>query len=162
MFFQKSRHYKSWPYSIELLYAGRNSDFIFKLNLLIRNRFQKTIIYYWMRVAVCDPHLYASFCSGYVGRLRDCAVPRSRGHGPNGQRYVPILYGEQIGNHMLRVQIRLYIWPVLTLKPIFQGHPFSETTVNGMLIFVAKRSEISVNVCMGANGNPYPVRSNPP
>jgi len=27
----------------------------------------------------------------------------------------------------------LYIWPVLTLIPIFQGHPFSETTINGVL-----------------------------
>ena len=81
---------------------------------------------------------------------------------PNGQSQVPIVYVKQIGNRMLRVQIRLYIWPVLTLKPIFQGHPFLETTVNGMFIFVAKRSEISANVCMGANRNPYPVSSNPP
>ncbi len=35
--------------------------------------------------------------------------------------------GEQIGNHMLPVQICFQICPVLTLKPIFQGHPFSET-----------------------------------
>jgi len=29
---------------------------------------------------------------------------------------------------MLRVQIRLYISPVLVLKPTIQGHPFSNTT----------------------------------
>ena len=36
------------------------------------------------------------------------------------------MYGEQIGNHMLQVQISHYVWPGLTLKLTIQGDQFSK------------------------------------
>ncbi len=62
---------------------------------------------------------------------------------------------------MLRVQIRLYIWPMLTLKPIIQGHPFSDTAHSNKWRVVAKRSEIGVHIVWGANRKPYAASSNP-
>jgi len=61
---------------------------------------------------------------------------------------------------MLRVQISLYISPVLTLKPKIQGHPFSDTAHSDKWCFVPKRSEICAHNVCGAKRQPYAVSSN--
>jgi len=61
---------------------------------------------------------------------------------------------------MLRVQIRVYISPELTLKPIFQGHPFPDLAHSDKWRVVAKRSEISAHSVRGANRKPYAASSN--
>jgi len=70
------------------------------------------------------------------------------------------LYGEQIGNYMLRFQIRLYILPVLTLKHTNRDNPFSDTAHSDKWHVVAKRSEISAHIVLRANRKPYTASSN--
>jgi len=62
---------------------------------------------------------------------------------------------------MLRVQIRLYIWPMLTFKPTIQGHPFPGTAGSDRWRVAAKRSEMSAHLVSGATRKPYAVSSNP-
>jgi len=52
---------------------------------------------------------------------------------------------------MLLVQIHLHIWPMLTLKPIFRGHPFPDLAHSDIWRAVAKRSEICAQIVLGAN-----------
>jgi len=61
---------------------------------------------------------------------------------------------------MLRVQLRVYISHELTLKPIFQGHPFPDLAHSDKWRVVVKRSEISAHIVWGANRKPYAASSN--
>jgi len=50
---------------------------------------------------------------------------------------------------------------MLTLKPIIQGHQFSDIAHGDKWRAAAKRSEISAHILWGANRKPYAASSNP-
>jgi len=62
---------------------------------------------------------------------------------------------------MLRVQIRLYFWPRLTLKPIIQGTPFSDIAHSDKWRVVAEWSESSAHIVWEADRKPYAASLNP-
>jgi len=55
---------------------------------------------------------------------------------------------------MLRVQIRVFISPELTLKPTFQGHPFPDLAHSDKWRVVAKRQRL-VSILYGKSFQVY-------